>query len=354
MLFKRLSALFLTLILLVSFTACNKTNPDDSSGYTSGITSVETESNNNLEDKNDLNDSDSSSEDGDEEKNESQIKPLLYKVSDDKGNYIWLFGSIHVGEEYYYPLPDYVLDAFDSSDCLSVEIDMVALEKDTALMTKAISRIIYTDGTTIKDHLSADVYDEGVKILKDNKLYFNVMDHYMPALWGSLIDNILYEKIGAKPELGIDMHLLNRAYDQEKPVREVESAEFQYGMMADFSPELQEQLLKESINNYLNRVDESKEELKMLSETWAKGDEAQFEKVLNEEPEFKNDNEKKLYEEYNKALIIDRNLGMTHYAEQAIASGKKVFICVGAAHIVGKGAMAELLEERGYKVELIR
>ena len=51
-----------------------------------------------------------------EESRESVSTPLLYKVSDDAGNVIWLLGSIHVGMEDYYPLPDYVLDAFDGSE----------------------------------------------------------------------------------------------------------------------------------------------------------------------------------------------------------------------------------------------
>ena len=32
---------------------------------------------------------------------ESTISPLLYKVTDNNGNVIWLFGSIHVGIDSY-------------------------------------------------------------------------------------------------------------------------------------------------------------------------------------------------------------------------------------------------------------
>ena len=45
---------------------------------------------------------------------------------------------------------------------------------------------------------------------------------------------------------------------------------------------------------------------------------------------------------------------MTDFAEDALASGKEVFICVGAAHIVGDGAMAQLLAQRGYTVTLVK
>ena len=42
---------------------------------------------------------------------DDSISPLLYKVTDGEGNTAWLFGSIHVGQDYFYPLPDYVTEA---------------------------------------------------------------------------------------------------------------------------------------------------------------------------------------------------------------------------------------------------
>lgn len=61
--------------------------------------------------------------------------PLLYKVTDGDGNVIWLFGSIHVGRDDYYPLPEYVLDAYEGSDALAVELDAVAFENDMTAQT---------------------------------------------------------------------------------------------------------------------------------------------------------------------------------------------------------------------------
>ena len=96
----------------------------------------------------------------------STVTPLLYRVTDDSGNTIWLFGSIHVGRENYYPLPDYVLDAFESADALAVEADIVAFEKDLGLQMTALSHLVYRDGSTIKDHISLELYEKAVEILK--------------------------------------------------------------------------------------------------------------------------------------------------------------------------------------------
>jgi len=97
----------------------------------------------------------------------------------------------------------------------------------------------------------------------------------------------------------------------------------------------------------------AKEDLNQLMDLWASGDEQAFAAYLASEDDDLTAEELPLYEEHNDAMIVRRNQSMTDYAENALKSGKEVFICVGAAHVVGNGAMAQLLAQRGYTVELI-
>lgn len=282
-----------------------------------------------------------------------ELTPLLYKVTDAEGHVAWLFGSIHVGEEWYYPLPNYVLNALDNADSLAVEFDILAFEKDINAQMEMITGFIINDGRTIKDFLPDKVYNDAKKILEDNGIYNAALDYYIPAMWSDFIEEILYEEIGVKLDLGIDKHLINRAYKNKQEVLNVESAEFQFNMMTNYSPELQSLLLEGTIEGY-NKPDEVKDELNKLLALWAKGDAEGLEKLLSEEEEFESETEKALYEEYNNAMIVERNKNMTDWAENALKSGKEVFICVGAAHVVGEGAMAEMLRDRGYTVELVK
>ncbi len=279
-------------------------------------------------------------------------KPLLYRVTDKKGNVVWLFGSIHVGRDDFYPLPKYVMNAYNGADVLAVEADIKAFEENTLLQMKLLRKMMYKDRTTIKDHIPKDVYNKAVKILEDNGMYVSVMDSYYPVIWSSLIDGIMIEKVGVKTELGIDSYLLNKAYEDGKKVSEVESAEFQYDMLVGFDDDIQLELLKGSIEQY-NDMDKAKEDLDEMMDLWASGNEKNFEEFLAYNDEGLTEEEKDLYQRYNKAMETDRNINMADYAEEALESGKEVFICVGAAHVVGEGAMADLLAERGYKVELI-
>ena len=86
---------------------------------------------------------------------------------------------------------------------------------------------------------------------------------------------------------------------------------------------------------------------------WSSGDVDAFSEYLQEEDSFEDEAQELLYQEYTQALIVTRNQTMTEYAENALLSGKEVFLCVGAAHIIGEGAIAENLRQMGYTVELV-
>ena len=289
-----------------------------------------------------------------EEEDEPEVSssPILYKVTDDEGNVIWLFGSIHVGWEEYYPLPDYVMDAFRKSDALAVEFDIIAFQEDMEAQTAALSALVYADGTTISDHIPAELYDRAVKLIDEKSFYAQAFDMYCPMLWSSMVDNIIMEELDADVDLGVDMHMINLAYDSDKPVLDVESPEFQYTMMANFSEELQIMMLESSLEGYEN-LEEYGEDLDAMMQAWMTGDEETLVSLLNEEGDLETEEERELYAEYTDALITQRNLSMTAYAEEALASGQELFICVGAGHILGPDAMADLLAERGYQVERI-
>lgn len=278
---------------------------------------------------------------------ESAVTPLLYQVTDENGHSVWLFGSIHVGREDFYPLPDYVIDAFDAAEALAVEFDIRAYEKDIMAAAKDMSLMVYTDGSTIKDHIDPQLYEDAAALLEDAPIPISMLDRYMPVMWFSLIESMMLDTGTIDPQLGIDLHMIDTAYAADKPVISIESASFQYGLLAGFSPELQEFILQDVVNSV--RDGSLMENNEKLLNIWAEGSEQAFIDYLYTDIEG-TDEELALYEQYNKALVFDRNISMTDFAESALKEGKSMMICVGAAHIIGEGAMAQLLEERGYTV----
>ncbi len=281
---------------------------------------------------------------------ESADGPLLYRVTDEDGDIVWLFGSIHVGEEDFYPLPDYITDALEGSDGLAVEFDIIDFESDYLAQTRALQKLMYTDGSSIKDHLSDEVYEQAVEALQDLGIYMAVYDMYMPVLWSSLIDSSLLDEDATS--LGVDRYVIEMAYDLDLPVIDVESAALQYGMMASYSEDLQEMLLKSSIEGYEN-TDEYVDQIQDLIDMWADGNAMELREYLSSEGEGLTQKEKKLYQEYNKKMCADRDEDMTAFVMDALDDGEELFVCVGAAHVVGVDGIIDRLIVEGYTVELV-
>lgn len=275
----------------------------------------------------------------------SSITPLLYQVTDAEGHTIWLFGSIHVGREDFYPLPEYVTSAFDQAEALAVEFDVRLYEQDLAAQVQDLLNYTYIDGTTIQDYIDPELYQEAVALLPSSGMPEDMMKLYKPIFWATLIEAASYETETTSTTLGIDLHMIDAAYARNMPVLSIESPDFQSSTTANFSPELQELCLRQAVDN----APYASQDLLGLLDLWVSGDEEAFSEYLNATQEMPEDIAA-LMEEYNKAMITDRNLNMTDYAEDLLAEGKPTMICVGAAHIVGEGAMAQLLAERGYTV----
>lgn len=278
--------------------------------------------------------------------------PLLYKVTDGDGDVIWLFGSIHVGRPEFYPLPDYVLEAYNSAESVGFEFDIIDYQADMQLQVETLSAMLYRDGTTIQEHIPVQLYEDAVAAMTELGIYNEMMDYYYPVVWYSLIDSAIVEQIGGQSDLGVDMHLLQKAHDEGKTVEELESAKFQMDLLGTFSEELQIILLESAVAAS-GEPETAKQQLNAMLDAWLQGDPALIEMAVSDDTSDMDSQEAALYAEFTQAMIADRNISMTDYAEDALEAGREVFICVGAAHIVGEGAMADLLEQRGYTVQIV-
>lgn len=278
---------------------------------------------------------------------EPTAAPALYKVSAENGAVLYLFGSIHATDSRAYPLPDYVMQAYGESDYLAVECDVNAFSKDFAAQKEVAARMVLMDGTTVADHLGQDVYESAKAFLSERGAYFQIYDSYHPAMWMSLMEAAVVDMSGLDANNGIDMYFLTLAAQESKEIREVESVDYQYDLLLGFSDELLSLIVRESAMNPQEQADATK----ALYEFWLVGDEVNLIAQFNEQPE--DAESMALYEEYQMALVTQRNLQMADTAEEYLRQGGTGFFVVGAAHILGDGACVDLLTERGYSVERV-
>lgn len=270
--------------------------------------------------------------------------PLLLKVTKEgQSNKLYLFGSIHAADDTMYPLSDNIMKAYKDSDYLAVEFDLVTYMNDLSSQMRDILPFMYDNDKSIKDDISDELYKSTEEILKAAGLYSSLYDRYKPIIWQTLIENAVISDTGLDELKGIDMYFLNLAHEDEKEIIELESANYQYGILSGFDMAMQVYLLEESVNNYSDSLYNMKE----LYELYKKGNKDELEAFL-----FIEDEGNEYDQIYNDALITIRNQNMTKNLEEYFAQDKNIFCTVGLAHIIGENGIADLLEKDGYKVEV--
>ncbi len=335
------------LAVLFSFSACTAGGSEQSVPVsTAGSTSSKTEGSITSESTPSKTESSILSESSVTSKPTSQtdITPALWKVTDKNGNSMYCFGSIHAtdGNIKY---PDYFETAYAACDSLAFEYDVTSsLDLENAMNT--MQYYIYTDGTTIKDHIPEEDYEQAVEILKENKMYISSYDYFNIIFWISLMENVCISQSGLDALQGVDIQLINRAKEDDKAVLEVESEKEQLEMFNNFSEELQVYLLEDYLGEGV--IEEQTAIVEETYEQWKKGEE-----ITQETSAEMTKEEQALYDEYNNALLTERNIKMADTAESYMKSGNTVMMVVGTAHYYGEDGVLSLLEARGCTVERI-
>ena len=284
-----------------------------------------------------------------------QPTPLFYHVTGQSGEELWLFGTIHVGDIRTSALPQEIYDALDAADALAVEFDPQSFdekaEQDKALRDAISKAYTYSDGTTLDKHIDSELYEYSIALTKAIGAYSQNTNHFKPFVLESEISNyFLRQSYTLTSENGMDNRLLARARDAEKEILDVESGLFQINMLSGYTDATQEMLLLATVASdpyeHWTGVNE-------LYQLWCEGDEEEIRQALITDTSEMTQEEKKLYSEYNEAMMIQRNDGMLAFAKEQLLSGKKVFMAVGLAHLLCDNGLVDTLRQAGYRVELV-
>ncbi|MCY9544208.1 TraB/GumN family protein [Paenibacillus alvei] len=278
-------------------------------------------------------------------------KGLLWKAT--KGqNTLYLLGSIHVGSPEMYPIKKSVRDAFKQADSLWVEVDLLG-NKDMDYFTQSMA---YTDGTTLKDHVSKETYAKLQKVLEKMQLPKEVFDGFKP--WAITTNLALAGMTGSQEEmaqaaaLGIDSYFTNSALLAGKPIHELEGLKLQADIFNKVPVATQEKELNEALDQVLTptgKPDESMELLQSWQKLWVKADLDKFKQSFTSSKEkMTTDSAKRLLGERDKNMakklmeLLDKEGSSTH------------FVVVGAAHYVVQDMVVDQLKAKGYQVEFVK
>lgn len=292
-----------------------------------------------------------------DEEPENKATPLLYEVTSPDGGKMYLFGTIHVGDERTAFLPDELYTALESSDALAVEWDVIDFEQrikeDEELYNKYFSSQKYGDGTSLSDHVDDELYTDTVIALQTMSITPTENGEYLPSVLASFIENNnISTAHSVSYDRGADMRLLRLAKESGKKILNVESEEDKLAMDSLYSEYTQEFILNSSL--YSTRA-EYMANVNKAYELWCAGDEDALKEYLREEPDFTDATEEDIaaYEEYNKIMSTDRDAKMLEVAKGYMDSSEVVFFAVGIAHLLGETGLVDAFRADGYTVTLV-
>jgi uncharacterized protein len=268
---------------------------------------------------------------------QGQEKSFLWQLQSGKGD-IYILGSIHFLKRENYPLKPTIEKAFDSAKKLVFEIDLKGADSGT-VQRLTLEKGLHRDGKTLQQNVSAETYSLAAKRAQELGLDIAALSPLKPWMVALTMTSLQLQKLGFDPNSGIDRYFAGRATKAGKPIAGLETAAFQIGLMDQLSASDQESMLRQSLRE-MDLLDKTLDE---IVRSWAAGDVPALEQLLLKAM--------REYPAVHQKVVVDRNRRWLPEIERLIKGGESALVVVGAAHLVGKEGVIELLKERGYTLE---
>ena len=284
-------------------------------------------------------------------------KGLLWKA-DNGNNTLYLLGTIHLDRDNVYPFHKSLRDAIQASETVIFELDL----NDQEGMALLQSLQTYSDGTTLADHISPQLYQRVQTASAALGMGADGLDAYKPWALASTFSTLsmMDDTTGANA-MAIDSYVNAAAVNAGKAVAAVETYAFQGGIFDGLSAEYQQSYLDASLSLFeLSLGGESDPEMEQAAQeqeammadmfaAWKDRDPEAFARVYDKAAIIDST------DELNSKLFTQRDPGMIQAAANYLeAEGNHTyFLAVGAGHMVDPGGIVSGLRELGYTVELL-
>lgn len=266
----------------------------------------------------------------------TQTKHCLWKV-EGRTNAAYLFGSIHFLKKEFYPLAQPIEDAYKRSRVVVFEADLEEMQSPEAQL-KMLQQGKYPEGQTLKQNVSKDTYAKLEAYLSESLGSAALFDGLKPWMVAVALLGMELQKLGFNPEQGVDKYFFDKAKQDQKQIVPLETIDFQLGLFAGLSKEEEDAMLKET----LQEITSFKKILTEMTDAWKTGDTKKLDELILDAM--------RQFPQIHKKLLLDRNKEWSAKIEKLLAEGKNVFVVVGAAHLIGKDSVVDLLTKKGLKV----
>ncbi|MGF1690281.1 TraB/GumN family protein [Photobacterium kagoshimensis] len=256
-------------------------------------------------------------------------EPMVWHATDGQRQFT-ILGSIHVGTQDMYPLPEIFLNHWQAADGLIVEANILDTKMPSFTFNPPLTHALLDESDTHKLN----------QIAKQLKLKPNDLAYAPPWYSVMSIQLALAYNLGLQADLGVDYILLERAANQSMPIHQLESVAKQFDMMKAL-PKNGLDMLLETIHDW----DEVDDQLDCLIAAWQDGDKGKLDSLFAESS----------YSDETDFMLIDqRNINWVEQLNdiKKYPAGNYMLV-VGAFHLIGEQGLPNLLKEKGFSVQLL-
>ena len=267
--------------------------------------------------------------------------PVTLWMAEGAANRVYLLGSVHLLREQDHPLPRVIDAVYDDAETLYMEIDMDDL--DPVLMQATINDLgMLDEGTSLRDVMGEDLYAEAIARAAELELPLDMLDRTEPWLAAITVEQLALARIGFNPSYGVEMHLLQKASNDNKEILGFESVEQQLAYLDGLSLDAQRELLMQTLTESA-ALHEIMDDLILA---WRSGDIDYLEQTLLDDVSG--------YPELYETIVAGRNRLWVDTIEALLGQEEDYLVVVGALHLVGEDGVPQLLEQRGIKITQMR
>lgn len=265
-------------------------------------------------------------------------EPGFWHASKD-GRHLWILGSIHVGEERFYPLPAVIDDAWRKADVLILEADLNNISAGDSAQIAQMSQL--PAGQSLKQVLPPPLYQRTVTAAKRLGLPEAALQPLQPWVVAITLTQQALQKAGYQADLGVDHYYASAANRMGVPIRGLERVPEQFAYLAGLSA-----LEQDFLTATLDQMQTMHQEVPAMMQAWLDGNGTVLQKLLSDEQA-----SPALQEYLQRRLLKERN---HNWIPKLLAMPEaNQFLVVGALHLYGPDGILNLLRQQGYQLEVL-
>ena len=256
----------------------------------------------------------------------------------------YLFGTIHVGKDNFFPLEPEVTRALSQAKNLVIELDI----RNAAPFQLAFDKhALYASGDSLRRHLSGATLLKMDQALDKAGIERDAVSSYKPWLVANLLVGLELTQQGFQRSQAVEYFLLAAAGKKDRKVLELESADYQMSLFDSMNDAQQEDYLLENLVDLAdgNSLKKSRD----LIDAWSTADSAKITLLLQELTTGNSVSSNFM----RSTLLGKRNPEMATTIENIIKDDQVAFVGVGLLHLIGANGVPRLLMQRGYDVEKV-